>query len=71
MTAANAMDRALWGARSLGIARVRELMTRVAPDDLTTIEVLTLVAVLEAADTRVNTPDAPVIKLPRAEGGRR
>jgi hypothetical protein len=43
--------------------RVRLLMDRVKLVDLTTQEILALVAVFESADQRVNAPTAPVLQL--------
>jgi hypothetical protein len=49
--------------RTPGCGRLRELMDRVAASDLTSLEVLALVAVMEAGDQRVNGPIAPVLQL--------
>jgi hypothetical protein len=57
------VDDILWVVRSPGVARVCELMERVPLRDLTTLEILALVVVLEAADQRVNAPAAPVLQL--------
>jgi hypothetical protein len=43
--------------------RLRLLMERVKMVDLTSQEVLALVAVLESADQRVNAATAPVLQL--------
>ena len=49
--------------RCPAMARLRELMEQVPPAELTTTEVLAIVAVLESADQRVNAPCAPVLQL--------
>jgi hypothetical protein len=57
------VDDLLWYARQQAIARLRELMVRSSPDELTTLEVLAMLAVMESADQRVNAPTAPVLQL--------
>ena len=64
----NMVDDVLWAVRSPTIARVNELMDRVSPADLTTLEVLAIAGVLEAADQRVNARIAPVLQLHQARG---
>jgi hypothetical protein len=49
--------------RRPAFARLHELMERVPPVDMTTQEILALVAVLESADQRVNAPVAPVLEF--------
>jgi hypothetical protein len=44
-------------------ARLAELTDRVSIGDRTTFETLTIVAVIEAADKRLNAPPAPVLRL--------
>ena len=41
-------------------------MDRILPTELTAAEVLAIVAVLEAADQRVNAPTAPVLHIASA-----
>jgi hypothetical protein len=48
-------------------ARLGELASRVCIDDLTTLEALAVVAVMESADQRVNAPPAPVLRLASLE----
>jgi hypothetical protein len=62
----NMTDDILSLVRQPTFARLHELMDRVPPDDMTTLEVLALVVVLEAADQRVNAPTAPVFQLIRS-----
>ncbi|MDT5119294.1 MAG: hypothetical protein QOE30_5033 [Mycobacterium sp.] len=50
-------------ARRPAYARLHELMDRVHVVDMTTQEILALVAVLESADQRVNAHTAPVLQL--------
>jgi hypothetical protein len=57
------VDKLLSVVRPEAIYRVCELMERITPDDLTALEVLAIVAVLESADQRVNAPTAPVLQL--------
>jgi hypothetical protein len=45
------------------IDRALAIMNRIKLADLTTPEVLALVAIFEAADQRVNAPTAPVFHL--------
>ena len=52
------------------IERLMELMKRVKIADLSVPEVLSLVAIFEAADKRVNTGTAPVLRLTPRDGGR-
>jgi hypothetical protein len=44
-------------------ARPGELASRVCIDDLTTLEALAVVAVMESADQSVNAPPAPALRL--------
>jgi hypothetical protein len=45
------------------VARMRDLTKRVKAVDMTPLEVLAIVAVLESADQRLNAPTAPVLQL--------
>jgi hypothetical protein len=63
MSATFPMDEILWMARSAACSRLHELMDRVPPAELTALEVLALVAILESADERVNAHPAPVLEL--------
>jgi hypothetical protein len=49
--------------RQPAVKRLRSLMDRVKPADLTTQEILALLAVLEPVDQRVNARIAPVLQL--------
>jgi hypothetical protein len=49
--------------RQPALVRLNELMDRVRAVDLTTPEILAMVAVLESADERVNAHPAPVLEL--------
>jgi hypothetical protein len=53
----------LWVDRRQAINRVAELSERVHISDLTTLEILAMLAVLEPADERVNARPAPVLRL--------
>lgn len=57
------IDDMLYLVRQPAFARLHELMDRVPPGDMTTQEILALIAVLESADQRVNAPSAPVLQL--------
>jgi hypothetical protein len=48
--------------RQPALVRLNELMDRVRAVDLTTPEILAMVAVLESADERVNAHPAPVLE---------
>ena len=49
--------------------RLMELMDRVKIADLSVPEILSLVAIFEAADQRLNTRTAPVLRLTPRGGG--
>jgi hypothetical protein len=49
--------------RQPALVRLNALMDRVRAVDLTTPEILAMVAVLESADERVNAHPAPVLEL--------
>jgi hypothetical protein len=57
------VDDLLWYAREQAIYRLCEILGRLTPEGLTTLEVLAMLAVVESADQRVNTPAAPVLHL--------
>lgn len=59
----NIVDDLLDVVRRPAVHRMRELMERLPPTALSSLEVLAIVAVLEAADQRVNAPSAPVLHL--------
>ena len=59
----NIVDDMLSVVRRPAFARLHELMDRVPPGDMSTSEILALIAVLESADQRVNAPSAPVLHL--------
>ena len=65
---ADDLDDALTPVRLRAVDRLLLLMNRVKVADLTTPEVLGLVAVFEAAEQRVNADTAPVLAL-IARGG--
>jgi hypothetical protein len=48
--------------------RLRELMNRVKIADLSVLEILSLVAIFESADQRVNTDSAAVLHLAPVNG---
>jgi hypothetical protein len=56
-------DELLDVVRHPAMARLDELMGRVHVRDMTTQEVLAMVALLESADQRVNARVAPVLQL--------
>jgi hypothetical protein len=59
------IDDVLSVVRRPAFARQLELMDRVPPGDLTPLEVMALLAILESADQRVNARTAPVFELVR------
>jgi hypothetical protein len=58
----------LWMMRQPALDRLYEIMNRLTPPNLTTLEILALLTVLEPADQRVNAQTAPVLKLVRQGG---
>ena len=65
------LDPALAFARGPAVNELLSLIGRVNMADLTTPEVVALVAVFSAADARVNAGVAPVLRLHRDGGVRR
>jgi hypothetical protein len=59
------LDAALAFARGPVVGELLSLMRRVNVADLTTPEVVALIAVFSAADLRVNAGTAPVLRLHR------
>ena len=55
----------MWVDRQQAAQRVADLTDRVGIDDLTTLEMLALIAFLEQADERVNGRSAVVLELVR------
>lgn len=53
----------MWVDRRGAMHRVRELAGRVNPSDLTDLELLAMIALLEPADERVNGQPALVLQL--------
>jgi len=60
---ADELDTALQISHLPAMGRVRALMSRVNVADLTPLEVLAMLAVLEAVDARVNGPTATVLRF--------
>jgi hypothetical protein len=53
------------------LSRMFEITERIDPEWLTSDEILSIVAVLEPADQRVNAPAAPVLRLAPKQRRRR
>jgi hypothetical protein len=53
----------MWVDREQAQCGVHDLTNRIALSDLTDLELLALIALLEPADERVNRQTAPVLKL--------
>ena len=66
---ADDLDAALAYARLRAVDELLSLMCRVNVADLTTPEVVALVAVFSAADQRVDARTAPVLALVARDGG--
>ena len=64
---ADELDIALQISHLPAMGRLRALMSRVNVADLTPLEVLAMLAVLETADARVNGPTATVLRSPPLE----
>jgi hypothetical protein len=62
---ADELDIALQISHLPAMGRLRALMSRVNVADLTPLEVLAMLAVLEAVDARVNGPTATVLRFAR------
>jgi hypothetical protein len=60
---ADELDIALQISHVPAMGKLRALMSRVNVADLTPLEVLAMLAVLEAVDTRVNGPTATVLRF--------
>ena len=60
---ADELDIALQISHLPAVGRLRALMSRVNVADLTPLEVLAMLAVLEAVDARVNGPTATVLRF--------
>jgi hypothetical protein len=68
---ADELDTALQISHLPAMGRLRALMSRVNVADLTPLEVLAMLAVLEAVDARVNGPTATVLRFaPTIPSGR-
>jgi hypothetical protein len=71
MSGVEPLDVALTLAHGPALGRVRELMRQVKPADLSPQEILALLAILEAANQRIGTHTASVLRLvPRDSGVR-
>jgi hypothetical protein len=59
----SSLDRHLSALHAQAANRLAELTERIGIEDLTALELLAFLAVLESADKRLHAPSAPVLQL--------